>query len=70
MIYFNQRGIEWVFYLNKWGLNTLVKTIIYGFFGILYKKELYIIGEGHFYKELIHRINVNMTRGQCKLKIY
>ena len=29
--------------------------------GILYKRELYIIGEGYFYKELIHNINFNMT---------
>ena len=46
----------------------MVKTIIYGFFGILYKKELYIIGEGHFYKELIHNINVNMTRDNVNSK--
>ena len=66
---FNQRGCIVGFYLNAWEINTLVKIIIDGFLGY-YKKELYIIGEGHFYKELIHKINVNMTMGQCKLKIH
>ena len=48
----------WVFYLNMWGLNTSAKIIISGFLDYLYKKELYIIGEGHFYRELIYKLEL------------
>ena len=40
-----------------------------GFWDII-QKELYIIGEDHFYKELINKINVNMTGDKLNFKIH
>ena len=47
----------WVFYLNIWGLNTLAKTIIYGFLGY-YKKGVIDIGRGDFHRELIYKLEL------------
>ena len=41
-----------------WGLISLAKVIINGFLGLLYKNELYNIGKGYFYKELIDKLKL------------
>ena len=48
MLFFSQRAYNVDFYLNAWGLNTLAKKYNIWFWDII-KKELNIIGQGHFY---------------------
>ena len=45
----------------------MAKVYNSGFLGdILVKKKVILIGKGHLYRELINKLEINMTKGKMK----